>query len=162
VKRAEIARRLPDVIFVRVEERAPLALWQHDGQIVLIDTDGAVIQRDELGEFARLPMVVGEDAPAHAAELIGLLGTFPEIAGKLEAAVRVSARRWNLRLNNGIDVRLPETGLAPALARLDDLQREKDILDRDVIAVDLRVPDRLIVRIDPEAAPRVHQIGKDT
>lgn len=162
VRRAEVIRRLPDTIFVRVAERAPLALWQNEGRIVLIDEDGAVIQRDSLGEFAALPMVVGPDAPAHAAELIGLLAGFPEVAVKLEAAVRVSERRWNLHMRNGVDVRLPETGLAPALARLDDLQRQKDLLDRDVIAVDLRVPDRLIVRINPEAAPRVRQVGKDT
>ena len=162
VRSAEIARRLPDIVFVRVVERQPLAIWQHDGQAALVDHLGKTIQRSGLDAFAHLPLIVGDGAPEHAAQLIDLLQTYPAVAQAIEAAVRVSERRWNLRLRNGIDVRLPELNISAALTRLDDFQREHALLDRDVVAVDLRVPDRLIVRVGRDSAPRPKAEGKDT
>ncbi len=164
VQSAEIARRLPDVIYVRVTEREPLALWQHNNRIVLIDLDGHTIQHSDLESFASFPLVVGEGAPVVAGELIDLLRAYPSVAQATEAAIRVSDRRWNLRLHSGIDVRLPEEKLAVALDRLEEYQREHDLFDRDVVAVDLRVPDRLIVRVSPGAnlAQPVKAKGKDT
>ncbi len=164
VQSAEIARRLPDVIYVRVTEREPLALWQHNNRIVLIDPDGHTIQHSDLDSFASFPLVVGEGAPVVAGELIDLLRAYPSVAQATEAAIRVSDRRWNLRLHSGIDVRLPEEKLAVALDRLEEYQREHDLFDRDVVAVDLRVPDRLIVRVSPGAnlAQPVKVKGKDT
>ena len=164
VQSAEIARRLPDVIYVRVTEREPLALWQHNNRIVLIDLDGHTIQHSDLESFASFPLVVGEGAPVVAGELIDLLRAYPSVAQATEAAIRVSDRRWNLRLHSGIDVRLPEEKLAVALDRLEEYQREHDLFDRDVVAVDLRVPDRLIVRVSPGAnlAQPVKVKGKDT
>ena len=150
------------MVFVRVEERQPLALWQHDGRIALVDRLGEIIQRSGLEKFADLPLIVGDGAPEHAAQLIDLLQTYPAVASVIEAAVRVSKRRWNLRLRNGIDVRLPEQNISAALTRLDDFQREHALLDRDVVAVDLRVPDRLIVRVGRDSAPRPQSEGKDT
>jgi cell division protein FtsQ len=162
VRQAAVARRLPDVVYVRIDERVPLALWQRNGALQLVDRDGAVIQKQNVAAFAGLPLIVGDDAPQHAADLLGLLSAFPEIAVQVDAAVRVSGRRWNLRLKSGIDIRLPETGLAPALGRLADLHRTQQVLDRDVIAVDLRKPDRLIVRMTPEARERLVRDGKNT
>jgi cell division protein FtsQ len=162
IKSATIARRLPDTIYLQIEERQALALWQHKGRIVLIDREGAVIQRHKLDGFAALPLVVGEDAPANAAPLLDLLRTYPAVSGQVEAAVRVSGRRWNLRLRNGIDIRLPAEDVAAALDRLAEYQREHALFERDVIAVDLRVPDRLIVRVSGKAADRARAGGENT
>ena len=76
--------------------------------------------------------------------------------------MRVSGRRWNLRLRNGIDIRLPAEGLATAFERLSEYQREHALFERDVIAVDLRVPDRLIVRVSGDAAKRARTAGENT
>ncbi|MBO23161.1 MAG: cell division protein FtsQ [Rhodospirillaceae bacterium] len=162
IRSAEIARRLPDVVFVRVVERQPLALWQHDGRVTLVDRFGVTIQRSDLDSFGYLPLIVGDGAPAHAAQLIDLLRTYPAVSDAIEAAVRVSQRRWNLRLRNGIDVRLPEQNISTALTRLDDFQRKHALLEHDVVAVDLRVPDRLIVRVGRDSEPRAKSEGKDT
>lgn len=159
---AEIARRLPDVIYVRVVERLPLAIWQHDGNSALIDREGKIIQRSGLDAFSEFPLIVGEGAPHKAAQLLDLLRAYPAVANETEAAVRVSNRRWNLRLHNGIDVRLPEKNIATALDRLEEFQRDHGLFERDVIAVDLRVPDRLIVRVNPNAAIPAKARGKDT
>ncbi|MSO80194.1 MAG: FtsQ-type POTRA domain-containing protein [Alphaproteobacteria bacterium] len=162
VRHASIARRLPDVVYVRIEERVPLALWQRNGRLSLIDRDGTVIGREGIANWLHLPMVVGEGAETAAAQLVDALAAVPEVARHVDAAVRVSGRRWDLKLNGGIDVRLPENEVAAALVRLDRLQRENALLDRDVMAVDLRIPDRLIVRTSPSGVRKARARGENT
>ncbi len=152
VRSALIERRLPDMLYVRLVEREPLALWQHDGKIELIDRTGAVIPVTHLNRFAKLPLVVGADAASHAAQLLKLLASEPDLAARVTAAVRVGGRRWNLRIDKAIDVLLPAGDPAAAWADLARLQRSSAILQRDVQAIDLRLPDRLVVRVAPEPA----------
>jgi cell division protein FtsQ len=150
VRSAVIERRFPDTIYVRLVEREPMALWQHHGKLNLIDRSGAVIPVTRLDRFAKLPLVVGEDAPAHANELLTMLAREPDLAAHVTAAIRVGGRRWNLRLDNAIDVLLPADDPAAAWAGLAGLQRNSAILQRDVQAIDMRLPDRLVVRVAPE------------
>jgi cell division protein FtsQ len=151
VSRAAVERRLPRIVYLRLTERRPMALWQLDGEISVIDQNGAVIPGVQSSRFAELPLVVGEGAAAHAAALLAMLDREPEFKPLVMAAVRVGSRRWNLRLRGGIDVRLPETEAAAAWAQFAKLEREHGLLARDVIAIDLRLPDRLVVRMAPDA-----------
>ena len=164
VRAAIVERRLPEAIFVRLVERRPRALWQHQGRLAVIDRGGDVIPGAKPEAFAHLPLVVGEGAPGHAADLLAMLDSEPELKTRVSAAVRVRDRRWNLRLDGGIDVRLPERDPAAAWAELARIQREHDVLGRDVVIIDLRMPDRLIVRTAPDAAPAGERrgAGEDT
>ncbi len=147
VQHASVQRRLPDTILVRLTERRPFAVWQHDGRFVLIDRDGNTVTDSDVAAFAnQLPLVVGPGAPAAAAALVDALAAQPGVQARVVAAVRVGERRWNLRIDNGTDVLLPEAAEAPALAKLVQLQAEHALLDRPLQAVDLRLPDRLVVR----------------
>ncbi len=162
VRRVSVERMFPDTILLTVEERTPLALWQHEGAFALIDYEGEVILRDQLNEYRNLMIVVGADAPAHAATLLETLGSQPELMSLVRAAVRVGGRRWNLRLNGGIDVRLPEEGASSAWLRLAQYQRSHGVLERDVKVVDLRLPDRLIVRKSPVIEGIELGVGQET
>jgi cell division protein FtsQ len=146
VRSAAIERRLPGTLLVRLVERHPLAVWQHAGKQELIDREGAVIPVKDLTRFARLPTVVGDDAASHAAALIDMLAREPELAVRVTAAVRVDERRWNLRIDNAIDVLLPEADPGEAWARLAALDRANSLLQRDIQTVDMRLPDRLVLR----------------
>ena len=152
IETATVSRRLPDTIEVRLIERRPLALWQNAGTLALISGDGSVITRDRLGRYAKLALVVGPDAARHAAALLDMMATEPALQARVRAAVRVGGRRWNLRLDGAIEVRLPERAVAAAWHRLAVLEREHAILERDLTTIDLRLPDRLIVRLTPAAA----------
>lgn len=153
VLHARIERLLPDTLVVHLIERRPIALWQNAGQFALIDEEGEVITREDLGRFSRLIHVVGADAPDHVGGLLELLGTQPELMAQVKAAVRVGGRRWDLMLQGGVDVRLPEIGAPQALARLADFEQETGVLGREVKVLDLRAPDRVIVRRDGKGAP---------
>ena len=167
VKTASVERRLPNIVYVRLVERQPLALWQRNGKLTLIDHDGVEIRGADLQRFASLPIVVGDGAPKHAADLLALVAKEPDLARRVTAAVRVSDRRWNLRLDLGggrtIDALLPETNPAAAWERLAELKRKQGLFDHNIIAVDLRFPDRLIVRVaqpTPPAAARADKRAK--
>jgi cell division protein FtsQ len=146
VRTATVERRLPDTIHVYLVERKPLALWQRDGKVTLIDTDGVVIATDHLDRYATLLLVVGEDAPTHTAELLGILNTQPDLMKRVSSAVRVGERRWNLQIDNGITVEMPETGLADAWAHLAEIEHNHALLARDIQGVDLRLSDRVVVK----------------
>jgi len=163
VREATVERRLPSLIYLRIEERTPIALWQTDGRIAVIDETGEVIPGIAPEGFASLTLVVGPDAPAHAAGLLQLLESEPDLRHQVVAAVRVGSRRWNLRFQGGTDVRLPETGAAEAWAQFARIEREHGVLQRDVDSIDLRLPDRLVVRTAPEADPPAAKAdGKNT
>jgi cell division protein FtsQ len=169
VRSAVIERRLPSTLYVHLVERRPLAVWQHDGKQELIDQDGTVIPVTDLSRFAKLPTVVGDDQARHsAAQLLDQLTGEPELAARVTAAVLVGDRRWNLRIDDTIDVLLPEDDLAGAWARLAQVERTNRILQRDVATIDLRLPDRLVMRItdtgpkEAPAAKKPHAPGKST
>lgn len=153
VQSATVERRLPGTILVRLTERRPFAVWQLHGKFSLIDSKGdKVTDSDVATFFNQLPLVVGEGADKAAANLIDALAAQPQIQSRVVAAVRVGNRRWNLRMKNGMDVKLPEAAVAPALARLAELQASHDLLDRQIEVIDMRLPDRLVLRPYPEKA----------
>lgn len=154
VQHVRIERLLPDTLVVHITERRPMALWQNQGEFSLIDDNGMVIIRDGLNRFANLIHVVGEDAPDHVGGLLELLETQPDLKSHVKAAVRVGGRRWDLSLDGGINVRLPEDEASKALARLAAFEEDSGVLGRDVRVLDLRVPDRVIVRRKANALRR--------
>ena len=155
IESAKVARLWPATLQVQVVEKEPYAIWQSKGVSWLIDRKGTPITKDGVGEFAGLPLVVGEGAPQHAAELVEILKRFPAIQRLTKASVRVGDRRWDLHLKNGIQVRLPEDGVEDALQRLTVLEQEQKIFERDIESVDLRLPDRLVIKPRGGAAQSV-------
>lgn len=162
VQSASVERMLPDTILLTVIERMPLALWQYKGRFQLIDSDGEVILRQGLGRFSDLLVVVGEDAPENASELLDILQTQPQLMDQVVSAFRVGGRRWNVRLKGGIDVRLPAEKADAAWARLAEYEARDGVLTRDVRVLDLRLPDRLIVKRGTNSKPEYIRAGQET
>jgi cell division protein FtsQ len=155
IEEASVARMLPDGIRIRLRERQPLALWQRDRHFEVIDAHGAVIAgalRDHPEQYAHLRVVVGDDAPQAASRLFALLSTEPELSGRVLAATRVGERRWNLHLDNRVDVWLPEHDVLGAWHLLARKVRDEKLLERAITMIDLRfLPDRMRLRLDPVA-----------
>jgi cell division protein FtsQ len=146
VEHATVERRLPGTVVIFLEERRPFAIWQNQGKYVLVDRAGQIVADQDVAQFRTLPLIVGAGAPAAAKTLLTALTDRPALAGKVVASVRVGERRWNLRMTNGMDVMLPEGHEVAALDRLIQLQREDNVLDRPLLAIDMRLPDRLVFR----------------
>lgn len=154
VESAHVERHLSGAIRIRLEERRPFAIWQLDGRFAVIDREGKVVTTENIGQFGRLPLVVGTGAERVAAPMVDLMQAAPAVMDRTHALVRVAERRWNLRLRNGTDVLLPEGHEAAALARLAELQAAQRLLDRPLAAIDLRLPDKLVLRLPPGQAPQ--------
>jgi cell division protein FtsQ len=135
---AEVRRRYPDDITVSVMEKLPFALWQAPDGVYLIERDGRVITNKGLGEFARLPHLIGLGAPTAAADLIDALASHRAVAGRVKGMQRVGERRWNLILDDGVIVQLPEKDWQYEIGVLEHLIVDKGILERDITEIDLR------------------------
>ena len=153
VSAAHVERHLNGLIKVRITERQPFAIWQRDGRFSVIDDKGEVVSSENIGAFGRLPLVVGAGANRIAAPMVELMRAQPLVQERTHALVRVAERRWNLRLRNGTDVLLPDGQEAAALARLAELQGSQGLLDRPLAAIDLRLPDKLVLRLPNQAQP---------
>jgi cell division protein FtsQ len=159
VREASVLRLWPNRVSIVVEPRSEFALWQVEGEIHVIDRDGSVLGEASAADWPNLPLVVGYGANAAAESLIETLEHHDEIASRVSAMVRVGDRRWNLRLANGLDVKLPETEMGAALALLSAMHAERGVLRLDAESIDLRQPGEMIVRALPERA-RAAGIGE--
>jgi cell division protein FtsQ len=149
---AAVLKLYPDRLQITVTERQAFAIWQKDGRVSVIAADGTVLEPFVERRYVGLPLVVGNGAERSAKDFLTVIDGYPDIRSQLRASILVAERRWNLRLANGIDVRLPETDVVAALDRLIALDHDKKLLSRDVTMVDLRLPDRVSVRLSDAAA----------
>jgi cell division protein FtsQ len=111
--------------------------------------------------FVSLPLVVGKGADVRARDFLALLDHYPQVRSATKAAVFVGERRWNLRLKDGLDIRLPENDVGNALATLSKLDKEERLFSRDIVAVDMRLPDRLVVQLSDDAGKARDELFKD-
>jgi cell division protein FtsQ len=151
VAEATVQKLLPDRLVIAISERAAFALWQKSGRVGVIAEDGTVLEPAVLPRYAGLPFVVGAGAETRARDFLPLLDRRPELRANVRAAVLVAERRWNLRLWNGVDVRLPEADVERALDLFMALEHDLKLSDRDITSIDLRLPDRVTVRLSDGA-----------
>jgi cell division protein FtsQ len=158
---ATILKLYPGRLQIDIVERTAFALWQQDGRLAVIAEDGAVLEPFVARRFVSLPLVVGKGADVKARDFLALLDRYPQVRSVTKAAILVGERRWNLRLKDGLDIRLPENDVGNALAVLSKLDKEDRLFSRDITAVDLRLPDRLTVQLSEEAAKAREELFKD-
>ena len=158
---ATVLKLYPNRLQIDIVERSAFALWQRDGRLAVIADDGAVLEPYVTKRFATLPLVVGKGAETRAHDFLALLDRYPQVRAVTRAVIFVGERRWNLRTNDGLDIRLPENDVGNALATLSKLDQEDKLFSRDIVAVDMRLPDRLVVQLSDDAAKARDDLLKD-
>ena len=158
---ATVQKFYPGQLRIDIVERTAFALWQQDGRLAVIAEDGAVLEPYVSRRFMSLPLVVGKGAESQAHDFLALLARYPQVSSATRAAVFVGERRWNLRLKDGLDVRLPEHDVGNALAALSRLDKDERLFSRDIVAVDMRLPDRLTVQLSDDAAKAREELYKE-
>lgn len=154
VKHASVTRVLPGDLHINIEERQPYALWQHGGKVRLIDEGGTAITNRGLIEFSNLMLIVGEGGPKEVNALFQMLGMESSLSNRVKTAIRVGERRWDLVFDNGVRVKLPEDLAtqydgSSAWARFVRLQQKHRLLEREVSVIDMRIKDRVVMRVTP-------------
>jgi cell division protein FtsQ len=158
---ATVLKLYPGQLQIDIVERSAFALWQQDGRLSVISDDGAVLQTYVSRRFISLPLVVGKGAETRARDFLALLARYPQVRAATKAAIFIGERRWNLRLKDGLDLRLPENDIGNALAALSKLDKEDRLFSRDIVAVDMRLPDRLTVQLSEDAAKAREELFKE-
>lgn len=149
IKEARVSRRLPDTMVVELVERTPVAVWQHNRRLSLIDADGVRLAPVRLDAMPNLPLVIGAGAERRVAALGQLLGGVPRIQPLLAGATWIGDRRWDLRFHTGETLSLPE-GDDPArraLRRFSEMDERRQLLGGTFVRFDMRIEDRMIVRL---------------
>jgi cell division protein FtsQ len=155
IRRATVVRSLPDIVHIKIEERHPIAIWQHHNQFNLVDEDGSAILTKDHRHYGVLPLVVGEGAPQKSPDILKILMKFPNIQKNLQALSRVHERRWNIYLVGGVLVKLSDHSLNQGLALLELLLTEQRLSVKNVQEVDLRSPERYFLRVTPETIQKI-------
>ena len=160
---ATVIKFYPGSLEIDIVERSAFALWQKDGKLSVIADDGAVLEPYLQRRFLSLPLVVGKGAATHAHDFLALLARYPQVNNVTRAAIYVGERRWNLLTKDGLDIRLPEHDVSNALATLSKLDQEDHLFSRDIVAIDMRLTDRLTVQLsDAAAKAREDQLKKSS
>ena len=149
---ATVIKYYPGALQIDIVERSAFAMWQQNGRLSVIAEDGAVLEPYVARRFVSLPLVVGKGAETHARDFLALLARYPQVSNATKAAIYVGERRWNLRTRDGLDIRLPEHDVGNALATLSKLDQEDHLFSRDIVAIDMRLADRLTVQLSDDAA----------
>ncbi|MGO4832543.1 cell division protein FtsQ/DivIB [Rhizobiaceae sp. 2RAB30] len=154
VEIASVRKVYPNTLEVQIEERKPFAIWQHGRELAVVEASGRVIAPFNGARHMVLPLVIGQGAAEAGQEFVKKVKAYPELAARVKGYIRVAERRWDLRLENGVTVKLPEHGEDEAINELLAMDREDGLLSRDIAAVDMRFSDRVVVQLTPEAAER--------
>lgn len=151
VEQVSVRKTYPNALEVKLSERQPFAIWQQNNELTVIEASGRVIAPYGNRRLGRLPMVMGQGAELAAADFVKKVEAYPAVASRAKAYIRVAERRWDIRFDNGVVAKLPEFGDEQALADFDRMNRESRILDKNISVVDMRVSDRVTVRLKPDA-----------
>ncbi len=151
VEQVQVKRKFPDTIFIHLLERKPIALWQHNKKIVVVDKDGHVLTHDNIGAYYHLPLFIGAQAHQHISEILPLIRAEKNVLNEIEAITYISNRRWDLVLKNGAIVKLPEHDVGLALSQLSKLAETDQIFKKDLSIIDLRLEDQVILRPSAKA-----------
>ena len=153
VGHAAVERRLPSTLHVHIVERTPVALWQRNQRLVMVDRAGAEIDTESVSQFAHLPVVVGDGALRHMPTLLDAMAADPALSKRVQSAIWIGGRRWTLHFDSGLEAKLPEAEVGAAWARLVREIGDHRLLDEPIAVVDLRLPDRTILRARPPEPP---------
>lgn len=152
IQSVAVRKVYPHLLEVRIDERQAFAIWQRGPELSVIEKDGRIIAPYTGGDQSKLPLLVGQGAPEHAPALMAKVAGFPKLASRVRGYIRVGDRRWDIKLDNGVVIKLPEFDVDQAMAELVRLDREKGLLSRDIASIDMRLSDRLTVQLTQEAA----------
>ena len=154
VSNVSVRKTYPNAIEVKLDERQPFAIWQHNNELTVIEPSGKVIAPYRPGRLGHLPVIVGQGAENDAAAFVAKVSEFPDLAKRAKVYLRIAERRWDIQFDSNVVVKLPEFGVEKALADLETMDRESGLLAKDIAVVDMRLADRVVVRLTPEALER--------
>lgn len=160
VQSANVRKLYPNQLVITVVERKAHAVWQHNGEVAIIAADGQVIDRMHDQRYARLPFVVGAGANKRLSEYMSILQGAGALRSKIRAGTLIGERRWTIKFSNGLHLKLPEDDPVARMRQFAALALKHDLLEKDLLVVDMRVPGRVIGELSAEAKEKMFPADK--
>lgn len=154
ISKASVRKLFPDQIVITIKERHADAIWQKGDDLYVVSQTGQIIDKMRDKRFARLPFVVGPGADKKVAEYFSILTAAGPLRSKIRAGVLAAKRRWTIKFKNGLDLKLPGQSPERSMAFFASLALKHDLLEKNLLSVDMRVPGRLIARLAADASPK--------
>lgn len=155
VEEVVVERRWPNALYVRLHEHSAIARFEVGGRMKLISQNGAIVDMAADGNHWSKLLVKGAGAPERTAALVALLQTRPVLAKRVVQATRLGRRRWDLRFDNGVFLKLPERRPDAAWHRFADLDRAHNLLAKGALGFDMRSRFEFVIRTpNPDEAPK--------
>ena len=159
VKSARLYVRQGNVLQVDVVERIPVVLWRNERGLQLLDNEGVLVGPAFVrADWPELPLIVGDGADKYVTEALDLVAAAEPLSTRLRGLVRMGERRWDVVLDRDQRILLPETEAVQALERVIAMDQAVDMLERDLVAVDLRLPNRPTLRMTDGAVQELLRI----
>lgn len=158
VEGADLFIRAGGILQVDIRERTPVVLWRTSGRIEMLDATGHRVAT-LLDRAARpdLPLIAGEGADVRVAEAMAIFAAAAPLMARVRGVARIGDRRWDVILDRGQRIMLPEADPVAALERVIALDQSQDLLNRDIVAVDMRNIDRPTLRMGADALQAMRQ-----
>lgn len=153
IRNVAVEKHFPDTIVLHITEREPVAIWQYQGELSLIDVEGVILQQGNVEQFWKLPVLVGQDAVFHAKTLLDFLISEEKLFEKVTSMTLIGSRRWDIRFENGKVAMLPEDHPEKAWAQLAELEKNQQLLEKQIKIIDLRVPGQVYILPIPPTLP---------
>jgi len=109
-----ISRSMPNLISIDVVEYEPFAIWQDGDKKYVTDKDGNIVFVNDIAEFKHLVILSGKGANAHAKSLFNIFTIDPTLSSRVYSATWLGGRRWDIRFDNGLLIKLPEDNISDA------------------------------------------------
>lgn len=110
---------LPSTIKIIITEKKPIAMWQNNGRLSIIDKNGFVITSIISNKYSFLPLIIGDNANINASKLFQEINKSPELKKHITNYIYVGSRRWDLIIKDKILVQMPEGDFTKAYEYLD-------------------------------------------
>lgn len=145
IKVAVVDREFPGNIYIGISERVPIGIGQYNKKLFLFDKEGKMINQKDLTPFLHLPVVISEDLGLYINNLYNIIRKDEALFKKITSVIRVSERRWNIRFQGDMEVKLPEYKIEETWNKLITLNKNNQLFNENILSIDLRVPSKIFV-----------------
>lgn len=160
---ATVRIRPGGILQINVSERTPVVVWRRHEGLELLDGQGRfVAPASRRSAHTELPLIAGDGAESNVGEALALFDASGPLGPRVRGLVRIGQRRWDVALDRGQTILLPETGAIQALERVIALNQAQDMLARDLLSIDMRIAERPTIRLSQQSVEewwRIRQIA---
>ena len=141
---------LPSKILVSLKEEEPHFILKNDKELLLLNIKGKKISSINNTNISlkNLLILKGSGVEKEINQLLNIFSIDQTISKKITEAQYISNRRWSLIYDSSLVIELPEENPEEAFFKIGELQAKYNFLSNRLKKIDLRVSNRMIIKID--------------